>query len=107
MRPIELGIHAVYYPFRSHILSLTPNIGLGIYDGNYMNAGLKAEANLGNWIVLFLQSQLEDRLWNQEVGLNINIGLIELDLLVGGQSSDFSTSFTCGVTGSLGMKIGL
>jgi len=105
-RPLDLGVHAVFYPFSTPILSLTPNIGMGIYDGTYMNGGLKAEMNFRGWFVFSLSSQFEDRLWNEQVGMALNMKLFEIDVLVGGQSSDFQSSFTCGVSASVGAKIG-
>ncbi len=105
-RPFELGTHAIFYPFSSPIVSLTPSVGIGMYDGTYMNAGLKTELNLGNCLILYLSSQLLDRLWNQQVGLNLNLRLLELDFLVGSQSSDFKSSFDSGISATLGMKFG-
>jgi hypothetical protein len=106
-RPLDLDFHATIFPFSNPVLSLTPSIGLGVYDGTYINEGLKAELNLGDWFILSLSSQLEDRLWNQELGVDLNLRLFEVDLLVGGQSSDFQASFNSGISASIGIKVGL
>lgn len=107
IRPFKLGSHATYLPFGSPIVSLTGNLGLGVYDWVYPEFGLQAQADLWKWLVFRLASQYEDQLWKQKVALDLNLWLVEFDLGVTSQSQDLAKSFGAGLSLNLGVRLGM
>lgn len=106
LRPFKLGTHATYQPFGSPIVSVTGNLGLGVYSWVYPEFGIQYQLDLWKWLVLQLATQYEDQLWKQKLGLNLNLWLIEFDLGITAQSQNIVRSFGAGFGATLGWRIG-
>jgi len=107
LRPFKVGTYATYLPFGSPIVTLTPNLGLGVYGWVYPEFGVKAQVDLWKWLVFQLASQYEDQLWKQKMGLNINLWVFELDLGVTAQSQEIAKSFGGGLSANIGLRVGM
>ncbi len=107
LRPFKLGVNAVFMPLRNEFISLEPNLDLGVYKSVYVDAGIKVKFDLFNILALTASSNYEDMIWKEQLGLMLNLRVLEVDFLVGSQSDDFVKSFAgAGLGASLGMKFG-
>lgn len=106
-RPFKFGFNAVYTPFGNPLVSLEPNLDLGVYANVYVDAGLKAKLDLLNIFAVTLSTNYEDMVWKEQLGLMLNLRVLELNFQVGSQSDDFVKSFAgAGLGASLGLKLG-
>ena len=100
-------MNAVFMPLRNEFISLEPNLDLGVYKSVYVDAGIKVKFDLFNILALTASSNYEDMIWKEQLGLMLNLRVLEVDFLVGSQSDDFVKSFAgAGLGASLGMKFG-
>jgi hypothetical protein len=110
-RPFKAGLNAVYRPFKIRLFALIPHIGFtmnSIYDVPlYLDAGLTAELNLGDVLVIDIGSHYEDLLWKQRLDVLLNLRAFEIDLGLSLQSQEFLKSFQFnGLAVSLGLRLG-
>jgi hypothetical protein len=110
-RPFKFGLNAVYQPFNDYPLSFIPFVGFtvnGIYDVPvYVDAGLTAELNLRDMLILDLGCHYEDLIWKQRFDIILNFRAFELELGVSLESQNFLKSFQAkGMGASLGMRFG-
>ncbi len=106
VRPFKIGLHAGYTPF-GKLLTVTPSLGLGVYNSVFMECGLEGKLNLANILILSLGTQYEDLAWSQQLRMIFNLRVLELNLFVGAQSPSFLKSFTgAGLGAGLGVRMG-
>jgi hypothetical protein len=110
-RPFKASLNAVYRPLGNHVFSLIPSLGItanSIYDVPvYVDAGLGAEVNVKDVLILNLGSHYEDLVWKQRLALALNFHAFELDLGVSMESPEFLKSFQGkGLGASVGVRIG-
>jgi len=106
-RPFKIGFTADFRPLNSRILSLHPNLDFAVHDGAYADVGLKAQSNLLNIFIFEASTNYEDRVWKQRAGLTLNLRVLEVQVLAGGQSEHFGKSFTgAGFNMMVGMRMG-
>ena len=106
IRPFEARAVVSLYPFSDPWLSFTPSLGVGVWNGVYLIGGLKMVIDGRHWAHLSFNSDYQYGLWSQMVGLGLNVRLFEVDLAVGGTSTDFVQSFTDGVMAAVDVKLG-
>ncbi len=106
IRPFEARAVVSLYPFSDPWLSFTPSLGVGVWNGVYLNGGLNMVIDGRHWAHLSFNSDYQYGLWSQTVGLGLNVRLFEVDLAVGGTSTDFVQSFTDGVMAAVDVKLG-
>jgi hypothetical protein len=108
MRPFKFGVQAVYVPAALKFLTVSGNLALGAYQGAaYMDLGVKARADLANILIAYVSTAYEDRIWRNELGLALNLRILELDFTAGLQSAEFLTSFMgSGFYAALGSRVG-
>ncbi len=106
IRPFEARAKAILYPFKDPWLSITPTLGIGVWNNPYLDGGLLVTADLRHWAYFQLNSDYQYGLWSQTFGMGFNVRLFELDLALGGTSTDFVKSFTDGVTAAVDVKLG-
>ncbi|NNM53898.1 MAG: hypothetical protein HKM05_04160 [Spirochaetales bacterium] len=106
IRPFEARAVVSLYPFSDPWLAFTPSLGVGVWNGIYLNGGLKLLIDGRHWAHLSFNSDYQYGLWSQTVGMGFNVRLFEVDLAVGGTSTDFVQSFTDGVIAAVDVKLG-
>ena len=107
-RPFKMGVTALYKPFRNNFMTLHPNLDLVIYNGVYVDAGVKLQTSLANILIFKLSSNIEDMIWKQQAGIILNARILELEVAAGFQSADFIKSFQgAGLNFMLGIRAGL
>jgi hypothetical protein len=111
LRPLKVGVDAVYRPFRLRLLAVKPDIALvfnSIYDMPvYVDFGLTGELNLADIFILGAGTRYEDLVWKQRVNLVLNFRVIELGIGISTQSQQFLKSFQgTGVGVDVGFRMG-
>lgn len=111
-RPFKLGAEAAWRPFGSW-LTFRPELTFVVRSpfSQYANAGLEyslgAEFSAWNFLGLNLCTNYRNNVFSQQMGLMINLRVLEIDFAVATSSSDFLYSFTStGATVYAGVKIG-
>jgi hypothetical protein len=113
-RPLRVDFYVLYRPFSTKLVVLKPRIGFSAltvygYEADKMcfNAGLEAQLNLKRIFSVSLGTDYRERLWSHNLGLMLNLRVVELDLGVGLQSQDFAGSFRIeGARAFLGLRLG-
>lgn len=119
-RPFKLGAYAVFRPLKSNILIIAPEMSIKINDpfseytglfntkGFDIDFGCVIESHLAKLLWLRLDMMKEDAVWKQKFSVALNFRLLEIDVMIGGESSNFLKSFSgSGVTAGIGLKLGL
>ncbi|MDR2739789.1 MAG: hypothetical protein LBB68_08180 [Treponema sp.] len=111
LRPLKVGVDAVYRPFRLRLLAVKPNLALvfnSIYDiPVYADFGLTGELNLADIFILGVGTRYEDLVWKQRANLVLNFRVIELGIGISTQSQQFLKSFQgAGLGVDVGFRMG-
>jgi hypothetical protein len=123
IRPVKIGLVAGWHMFDSKAFRLTfiPNIKFGFEEVKAVvesenldpysflfDFGVKADMRLLNDFLGFsFASNYIDKVWEQNLGMFINIRILEIDLAVSSESSDFVQSFLgSGIGVTAAVKLG-
>lgn len=118
-RPFKLSFLAAWRPFKTRILTLKPilafkfndptAIDTGIFnaEGFDMEFGVNVETLLLKVFGFSLNMYREDSVWKQQFGASMNLKIFEVDVVIGGQSSEFLQAFSGkGISGGVCVKVG-
>jgi len=107
LRPFKFGLNADWRPFNKKILSLRPDMALGVYDGVFVDAGLLTRVNLANILIFDLDTGYRDRMWKHRIGMILNFRITETEIGFSTQSQAFTKSFGfSGMNLFIGTRIG-
>jgi hypothetical protein len=109
VRPMRVDFYAVYQPFTTDWLTVTPNLGftvLGPGDPSF-NFGLNAQDNVKHIIAFHFGTGYDELIWKHQAGLAFNFRVFELDIDASLRSQDFVQSFqVSGFSVALGLRFG-
>ncbi len=107
-RPFKMGAAAAYYPRALRWLTLDGKLELAIYDTVYADIGLRAKANLANIGLFVLSSAYEDMVWRNSANVGLNLRIVQMNLEIGSQSTDFFRALGWGgVYAGIGFRVGM
>jgi hypothetical protein len=111
-RPLRFDFYANYRPLGTQFIVLRPNIGFSAltvygYDKACFNAGLEAQLNLKRIFSLSLGTGYRERIWHHDLGIMLNLRVLELVLGASLRSQDFVESFRLrGIGAHVGARLG-
>jgi hypothetical protein len=89
---------------------IKPNIGFTVLNASekaYFNMGLEAQLNVKRILTLYVNGSLDEGLWRNRAGLQLNMRVLELDIEAGMQSQSFTGAWSMkGASLGLGLKFG-
>jgi hypothetical protein len=109
MRPMRFDFYAVYQPFSTDWLTVTPNLGFTVLTAGdpSFNFGLNAQVNFRHMIGFHIGTGWDELIWDHHAGLVFNFRVFELDIDASLRSQDFVQSFQLrGLSAKLGLRWG-
>jgi hypothetical protein len=109
MRPMRVDFYAVYQPFTTDWLTVTPNLGFTVLTAGdpSFNWGLNSQVNFRHMIEFHIGTGWDELVWDHHAGLVFNFRAFELDIDASLRSQDFVKSFQLnGLSAKLGLRWG-
>ncbi|GHV81615.1 hypothetical protein AGMMS49991_01730 [Spirochaetia bacterium] len=117
VRPVRFDFYVLYRPLKDDFLVIRPNIGWTLPTASspaYFNGSAEVQLhavhhkkNRGYLLNLYFNTGIEEGLWRNRLGLEINLHAFELDIEVGLRSESYAGSFDVrGAEVRLGMRFG-
>jgi hypothetical protein len=109
-RPLRFDLYS-RIKFIGNLLVVRPHAGISLFtpygDIPCFNAGIEGQIHIWRLLQLSLSSGYEELLWKHQLGLILNLRVLQFDLGVSTQSQEFTRSFMLSGLGiSLGVHIG-
>ncbi|MDR1507594.1 MAG: hypothetical protein LBI67_10885 [Treponema sp.] len=98
IRPLRIGLYAVYRPLDTGLLTLVPGLGISALtfygrDVVLFNAGLEGRLNFPSWLTTSLCVEYREKVWREKIDLAFTVKALTINLGLGVSSPEFIKSF--------------